>query len=262
MKKYKIKLNQHKGLFRTNEMPLKEQKELFKKQGTSLIKSVGLTYIKSESLFGMFSRFNRGRNNKDEKTIKLIEQAFYENIDTYSVFPERSPADDIEVITHAKRLLCNKYYYGFGRFMKSLSNSRIGFRSANRYVRRYGIGNRVSQKYTRIYLKGDIDRSGEKILDSEVGGVYILESKFGYKIGKAKRFSRRLSDFNTMLPFDFEPIRLYQIESESESFKMETKLHKMYKHKHIKGEWFSISKDDLVEIDNLYKVEQEKYCKS
>lgn len=79
--------------------------------------------------------------------------------------------------------------------------------------------------------------------------VYIINTgKNLYKIGKSQDLQKRLASYHTHLPVMFRVIRQYPSANMSE---LEECLHIIFQHKRIKGEWFELSKDDLVICDNI-----------
>jgi predicted GIY-YIG superfamily endonuclease len=79
--------------------------------------------------------------------------------------------------------------------------------------------------------------------------VYIINTgKNLYKIGKTQDLQKRLASYHTHLPVMFRVIRQYAAENMTE---LEECLHILFQHKRVKGEWFELSKDDLVICDNI-----------
>lgn len=83
-----------------------------------------------------------------------------------------------------------------------------------------------------------------------VGYVYFIKSEYGYKIGKTKNISVRMSDFSIMLPFKFE---IHSTVKCKEFNELEVILHKSLSHKRLNGEWFQLSDCDFTEIDIIIK---------
>ena len=80
---------------------------------------------------------------------------------------------------------------------------------------------------------------------TDIGYVYLIKSKYGYKIGKSKKVQDRLSLFNVKLPFKIDIIGFYKVKNMS---KMETFLHKKYKDVRLEGEWFNLSEKEKKEV--------------
>lgn len=79
--------------------------------------------------------------------------------------------------------------------------------------------------------------------------VYILTTgKNLYKIGKTHDLHKRLAAYHTHLPIMFRVIRQYAALNMTE---LEESLHIVFQHKRVKGEWFQLSKDDLIICDNI-----------
>lgn len=79
--------------------------------------------------------------------------------------------------------------------------------------------------------------------------VYILNTgKNLYKIGKTQDLHKRLAAYHTHLPVMFRVIRQYAALNMTD---LEESLHIVFQHKRVKGEWFELSKDDLIICDNV-----------
>ncbi|GEP97342.1 GIY-YIG nuclease family protein [Chitinophaga cymbidii] len=79
--------------------------------------------------------------------------------------------------------------------------------------------------------------------------VYILNTGRNlYKIGKTQDLHRRLAAYHTHLPVMFRVIRQYAALNMTD---LEESLHILFQHKRVKGEWFELSKDDLIICDNV-----------
>jgi len=84
--------------------------------------------------------------------------------------------------------------------------------------------------------------------------IYILENieKF-YKIGYSKNPENRVKQLNTGNSTGLK--LLYKIETRYDS-KIEAYLKNYYKHRHIKGEWFDFSKEDIDNIKHIIKIQE------
>ena len=96
----------------------------------------------------------------------------------------------------------------------------------------------TSEDLKTIREKRSKEFQGKK---TDVGFIYLIKSKYGYKIGKSKKIQDRLSLFNVKLPFKIDVIGYYKVESMSE---METFLHKKYKNLRLEGEWFNLKEKE------------------
>ena len=100
----------------------------------------------------------------------------------------------------------------------------------------------TSEDLKTIREKRSKEFQGKK---TDVGFIYLIKSKYGYKIGKSKKIQDRLSLFNVKLPFKIDVIGYYKVESMSE---METFLHKKYKNLRLEGEWFNLKEKEKKEV--------------
>lgn len=81
------------------------------------------------------------------------------------------------------------------------------------------------------------------------GYVYLLKSASGYyKIGYTDNPTNRMAVFKTKLPFEVEFEALIQTEDMNE---LEDELHTLYKDKHVNGEWFALTPEDVEYIKSL-----------
>lgn len=79
--------------------------------------------------------------------------------------------------------------------------------------------------------------------------VYILKTgKNLYKIGKTQNLQKRVTVYHTHLPILFRVVRQYPAQNMTE---LEESLHIVFQHKRIKGEWFTLSSDDITICDNI-----------
>lgn len=75
-----------------------------------------------------------------------------------------------------------------------------------------------------------------------IGYIYLIKSSYGYKIGKTINLKQRSKLFGVLMPFKFEFI--FQKECKDYN-NLELKLHEMFAHKNLNGEWFQLSEDDV-----------------
>jgi hypothetical protein len=78
------------------------------------------------------------------------------------------------------------------------------------------------------------------------GSIYVLQSVYGYKIGKTVSLKDRIRLFGVKLPFQFELVVTGLVENYS---KVEAELHRRYSHKRLEGEWFDLAPEDVDEIE-------------
>lgn len=83
--------------------------------------------------------------------------------------------------------------------------------------------------------------------------VYFIQAKNGLvKIGIANNVYLRLESLNTASPVDLN--LLFWIET-NEARKLESSFHNIFRSKHIKGEWFNLSPDDIDWVKRNYGIE-------
>jgi hypothetical protein len=82
----------------------------------------------------------------------------------------------------------------------------------------------------------------KKLKAQEVGYIYLIKSTLGFKIGKSKNLSQRLNQFSIKMPFEHECI----FSAKFRSYHLVEKiLHSHFSSKHINGEWFSLTEEDI-----------------
>ena len=84
--------------------------------------------------------------------------------------------------------------------------------------------------------------------------VYILKCNTSYKIGVAKSVEERIKTLQTGNSQLIEEI--YRVHVGSTAYSVENKLHKMYNHCRLEGEWFALCADEVNTIITLLKIEQ------
>lgn len=83
----------------------------------------------------------------------------------------------------------------------------------------------------------------------KVNSIYLIECNGYYKIGKTScDIGDRLSGLQTGNPF---PLTVVANIVRTDSSGLEVYLHNRFKHKRVRGEWFSLSDSDIEYIKNL-----------
>lgn len=85
----------------------------------------------------------------------------------------------------------------------------------------------------------------------EPGYIYVIQDVdvTGYcKIGRSVDPASRLRHFGVKLPFSCEMIHMFKVNN---MFNAETSLHKKYKGKRVRGEWFNLTSRDIRYIKSL-----------
>ena len=76
--------------------------------------------------------------------------------------------------------------------------------------------------------------------------VYFLLGNGLYKIGKTTRQpEERLKDYSPKLPFETELVKVIKTKN---CTKLERELHRRFKAKHVRGEWYALTADDLAQL--------------
>jgi hypothetical protein len=86
-------------------------------------------------------------------------------------------------------------------------------------------------------------------LEKNEGWVYVIGDTYGnYKIGFTNDFEKRLNSYRTSMPNEPEVIAIIKTKDMSG---LEKRLHNKYKDRHIKNEWFKLTKSDLEYLKSL-----------
>jgi len=81
--------------------------------------------------------------------------------------------------------------------------------------------------------------------NNDIGYIYVIYSKHGWKIGKSKNPKERYSLFSVKLPFE---IKLKLVLMCLDYHNLERILHLKFKEQRLNGEWFSLKKSDIEHI--------------
>ena len=83
------------------------------------------------------------------------------------------------------------------------------------------------------------------------GYVYVVQCGPYYKIGYRKNPDQRITQLATQPPFELE---LKYIWGWSDARSLETELHRLFEHSHVRGEWFELDAMDLEILADLHKT--------
>jgi hypothetical protein len=97
---------------------------------------------------------------------------------------------------------------------------------------------------------GDALRWAKSKANIAHGIIYIVECERYYKIGQSINFSNRLAGIVTSLPFKVSVTHTISVPINTLA-RCEKYLHKLYKKKHHKGEWYMLDVDDVDYIKAL-----------
>lgn len=89
-----------------------------------------------------------------------------------------------------------------------------------------------------------IEKRSIPINESNVGYVYVIKEYFSntFKIGMTSKIKERQSTFGVTLPFDWDFQFIY-VSSNHEL--LEKRLHEKFSEVRVKGEWFTLTPDDI-----------------
>ena len=83
--------------------------------------------------------------------------------------------------------------------------------------------------------------------------VYVINIKGTslYKIGISINVEDRFKQLDTTIPYDLILVNTYKVNHDKT---VEFSLHKHFKDKRIKAEWFNLSEKDMVELDRYVLI--------
>lgn len=82
--------------------------------------------------------------------------------------------------------------------------------------------------------------NSKKYPNSNLYIIKICESNL-YKIGVSQNTKRRFKDLSNSMPFNIDVMLNLSVKN---AYTLESKVHDVFKHKHIKNEWFSLNLND------------------
>lgn len=78
--------------------------------------------------------------------------------------------------------------------------------------------------------------------------VYLLKCNEFYKIGRSNSILNRIDSMRTGNPYEIELLFFARTDKDLEVEKM---LHNKFEAKRVRGEWFKLSNEDLIEFENI-----------
>lgn len=83
---------------------------------------------------------------------------------------------------------------------------------------------------------------GEPSNSPEGGYIYLIQSAYGYKLGRSRRLPDRMRTFGVQLPFLYSIPLCAWFDNHVEA---ETRYHRLFHDQRINGEWFSLHDADI-----------------
>lgn len=145
---------------------------------------------------------------------------------------------------------------------RSIDRKDIAFQaSLSQFDREYD--NQAGEQYRRELIVCVIDQirqqtGAHNLYFSKQGGmryrvapgnIYLISiNNEYYKIGYAKDVAKRISYMQVSCPY---PIELTHIIVTEHTIRLETMLHRRYQDKHVQGEWFRLTHEDVADICSI-----------
>jgi hypothetical protein len=157
--------------------------------------------------------------SNETKIISIEEKYYHKEIEEYSF-------EFDNYITKTVKIFKAKLKFGKTEFLMLIDDEVIKIKNADELI--------------KLTSANDIEN---------LGFVYIIKSKLGYKIGYSKEIHKRNKIFNVKLPFQWEFAKIFCLKD----YKLFEKfLHGVYSLKKINGEWFDLNESDLINIERFY----------
>jgi len=86
--------------------------------------------------------------------------------------------------------------------------------------------------------------------DIKIGYVYLLYTEHGIKIGSTIRKDKRHNEINMMMPFKINKVDYFKVKNHR---KTEKYIQNKYIKNKIKGEWFTLNKNEISDIEKELK---------
>ncbi len=118
----------------------------------------------------------------------------------------------------------------------------------------------VIRKLAHLADLGLIDKSEH--FTPRGGYIYVLlgDTQGGvYKIGHTTKLSKRLGNFEVVLPFDIETTHTFHVD---DRYAAEGILHKRFVAKHMNGEWFALDAADVAWIRGIERFETGEFVET
>lgn len=104
-------------------------------------------------------------------------------------------------------------------------------------------------RYKLVYRPLETESTDPVTKDS---AVYVIRCDRYYKIGRSDNLRDRVRTLQTALPFDVYLVRSFQVDDPS---MFEMQLHKRYREKWVRGEWFEL---DIFDVEELLTLSSEE----
>lgn len=200
----------------------------------------GHVAISSNSIFGM----------SDTDILKLIKNAAkYAVVDHYYAFALRYNKNDmktiISIMGREQIDIFNEQKERLDYILTAVEFSFMEDKKREAMINYKELINTVLVECEKEKRAVKYEKAGRS---EEIGYIYVIKTIYGFKIGKTKNLRNRMNVFGVQLPFKY--ILVYDAKIINYHY-VEKMLHDKFKHKHINGEWFNLTPEDLEEIKRL-----------
>jgi hypothetical protein len=135
-----------------------------------------------------------------------------------------------------------------GISLGSVTNSKKELESYNPPYIFLSVGNDGKHKIIVNENFSTLPKFSDSFTRINTGYIYLISSGKYFKIGKTKYISKRFQAFKTIIPNEWNIVHSYKTKNIDEE---EKRLHSMFKHKRVIGEWFNLNVSNIEYICSL-----------
>lgn len=177
----------------------------------------------TSDILDIFEWCNQSKDFEEVRSCHTLAKWFYNSLETWMDQPRQDSDEYKEYFSFLKNVQYNKFIDGKSKeiVIRFISNEE-NFPKEPKQI-----------KPPTLPIKGHI---------------YLVEALGLYKIGKEKNKTSRTNHFHTIMPVEVKLIHSFCSNDYSNAEKI---LHKKYSHLRQKGEWFSLSNEEVNEICSI-----------
>lgn len=209
-----------------------------------------------------YSVLREGIEGFEKIDIEIFLKNIWSNLETENSLKEYllSREGDIQVENFERVFELNEWMISNIAYQETYFDPKFQFDKLNKYAQKIVIEEKKLDQAIqnvneakRLSIEYSKDKKLEKVIKvkEEVGYIYMIKSEYGFKIGKSKNMKQRNKLYSIKMPFRFE----YVFKNKCVDYhNLEVRLHTMFSEKHLNGEWFQLTDDD---IDRVYQIIKE-----
>jgi len=151
-------------------------------------------------------------------------------------------------------IICTKCYYDL--YPQFLKNNQLIYFKENNHIKLEcpeckNIFNIFDIKNNWAYVLHVYFMDKMKNDKRKNGYIYIIKMDNKYKIGRTINIEKRMMGFKCHSIRNYKLILFYYVYN---YILVETEIHKLYKNKKIRNEWFNLNENEIIEIKNYLET--------